>query len=63
MYAPTPYFSDDMDVARDLVENIVMGTLITSGKEGSPLPFMFEDKGGRHGQIDQSYGPAQSALA
>lgn len=46
MYAPPPFFSDDVDVACGLVENIVMGTLVTSGTclQGSPLPFMFEQE-------------------
>lgn len=44
MYAPPPYYSEDIDIACDLVKTIVMGTLVTSGTflQGSPLPFMFE---------------------
>ncbi|MBL4801228.1 MAG: FMN-binding negative transcriptional regulator [Emcibacter sp.] len=50
MYAPTPFFSDDINITADLVETIVMGTLVTSGSDtasapslqGSPLPFMIE---------------------
>lgn len=49
MYAPTPYFSDDINIAGGLVDRIVMGTIVTSGSslQGSPLPFMFEKNGSK----------------
>ena len=44
MYAPKPFFSDDINIASGPVDSIVMGTIVTSGSslQASPLPFMLE---------------------
>ncbi|MEP1447267.1 MAG: FMN-binding negative transcriptional regulator [Paraglaciecola sp.] len=46
MYAPSPYLSKDPTIACNLIDMIVMGTLVTceNSMQGSPLPFMVNQK-------------------
>ncbi|QJR81505.1 FMN-binding negative transcriptional regulator [Alteromonas pelagimontana] len=41
MYAPVPYYTNDENIAVELINDIVMGTLVARDKEmtASPLPF------------------------
>lgn len=46
MYAPSPYLSEDSTLACNLIDMIVMGTLVTceTSMQGSPLPFMVKQQ-------------------